>query len=112
MKMTKVLMIGSDISVKGGISSVVKQLLGHKWSDDIEIKYIPTHIEGSTVSKIKFFINSINAIIKSIIRENIDLLHIHMSYKGSFYRKYMIFKLGKYFNKRVIIHLHGSEFEC
>lgn len=34
-----------------------------------------------------------------------------MSYKGSFYRKYYVTKLCKRYNKRVIVHLHGSEFK-
>lgn len=34
-----------------------------------------------------------------------------MSYKGSFFRKYYVAKLCKKNNKKVIIHLHGSEFK-
>jgi glycosyltransferase involved in cell wall biosynthesis len=34
-----------------------------------------------------------------------------MSYKGSFYRKYYVSRLCKKHNKKVIIHLHGSEFK-
>jgi glycosyltransferase involved in cell wall biosynthesis len=34
-----------------------------------------------------------------------------MSYKGSFYRKYLIHRLCKKFGKKDIIHLHGSEFK-
>ena len=40
-----------------------------------------------------------------------NVLHIHMSYKGSFYRKYLIHRLCKKFGKKDIIHLHGSEFK-
>ena len=34
-----------------------------------------------------------------------------MSYKGSFFRKYYVTKLCKKNSKKVIIHLHGSEFK-
>lgn len=34
-----------------------------------------------------------------------------MSYKGSFYRKFIVIKISKIFKKKSILHLHGSEFE-
>lgn len=41
--------------------------------------------------------------------KNIKILHIHGASKGSFYRKYIIFFIGKYiFSKRVIYHIHGG----
>lgn len=50
--------------------------------------------------------------LKKLIKKNkFDVIHIHMSYKGSFYRKYYVTKLCKKNNKKVIIHLHGSEFK-
>lgn len=107
----KILMIGSDRSVKGGITSVVNQLLGYHWPDNIKIEYVSTYIEQSNIIKLLFFIkNYINILLKFLF-SNIDTIYIHMSYNGSFYRKYYIHKLCKLFNKKTIVHLHGSEFE-
>ena len=55
--MIKVLMVGNDPSVKGGITSVINQLLSHNWiQDGIEMKFIPTYIETNNLKKILFFI--------------------------------------------------------
>lgn len=106
-----ILMIGSDLSVNGGIVSVVKQFLNHDWNEEVDIEYIPTYIDENIIKKSIFFIKSIYKIIYCLIKNNIDIVHIHMAHTGSFYRKYIVFRVSKLFNKKVIIHLHGSEFK-
>lgn len=106
----KVLIIGSDLSVKGGITSVINRFLQYKWSN-VEIDLLPTYIEGNCINKILFFYKSLIIYIYRLIKSDFNIAHIHMSYKGSFFRKYLIVKLSKLFNKKVILHLHGSEFE-
>ena len=106
----RVLIVGSDSSVKGGITSVIDRFLNYNW-DNIEIELLPTYIEGSVVKRIFFFLKSIFKYINRLIKNNFDIAHIHMSYKGSFFRKYLIVKLNKLFKKKTILHLHGSEFE-
>lgn len=106
----KVLIVGSDSSVKGGITSVIDRFLNYKW-DYIDIELLPTYIEGSKLKRILFFLKGVVRYIKRLIKNDFDIVHIHMSYKGSFFRKFIIVKLSKLFNKKTIIHLHGSEFE-
>lgn len=108
----KVLMLGNHSSVKGGITSVIEQLRGYDWNEcEVEMKFIPTYIETNNIMKISYFLVAYMRIIFCFITFRPDVVHIHMSYKGSFRRKYLIFKLCRKFNIRNIIHLHGSEFE-
>lgn len=59
MKKIKVLMIGNHQSVKGGITSVIQQLLSFDWdSVGVEMKFIPTYIEASGIKKIAYFIRA------------------------------------------------------
>ena len=107
-----VYMMGSAPSLKGGMSSVVKQLLQHDWGTEMDICYIATHMSGSAAKRCCLFIKGYLHILFLMIfqRKKIDILYLHMSYKGSFTRKYLIYKLANAFGKKVIIHLHGSEF--
>lgn len=105
------LMCSSDKSVKGGINSVVTQLMNHDWGDDIEMSYLSTHINGNVFKKSMFFVKSYIQLHSLLLKNSFDIIHIHMSYKGSFKRKYMVAKACKRFDKKVIIHLHGSEFK-
>lgn len=108
----KVLMVGNHPSVKGGISSVISQLLEHDWSENnIKMKFIPTYIEANTLLKIVYYFIAYFKIRNIIRKDKPDVVHIHMSYKGSFFRKYQIHKLCKKYGVADIVHLHGSEFE-
>lgn len=110
--MIKVLMVGNDPSVKGGITSVINQLLSHNWiQDGIEMKFIPTYIETNNLKKILFFICAFKKIIKEFRYNKPDIVHMHMSYRGSFTRKFLIYKLCCIYNIPFIVHLHGSEFK-
>lgn len=112
MKKIKVLMIGSDNTVKGGITSVIVQLLKYDWSKkNIEMRFLPTYKSGNSIKKIMYFCKAYFKFLWLMVTYNPDLLHIHMSHNGSFYRKYIIHKTCKLFGKKDIIHLHGSEFK-
>lgn len=112
MKKIKVLMIGNHQSVKGGITSVIQQMLSFDWdSVGVEMKFIPTYIEASGIKKIAYFIRAYMNIEKAMRTNKPDIVHIHMSYRGSFYRKYAIHKLCKKYGVPDVIHLHGSEFQ-
>lgn len=108
----KVLMIGNNPKVKGGITTVISQLLTHDWKqEDIEMRFLPTYIDKTPVLKLAYFVGAYIRILIEMIINKPDVAHIHMSYKGSFTRKYMIHKLCRCFKVRDVIHLHGSEFK-
>lgn len=109
----RVLMVGNDPSVKGGISSVISQLVGHDWhADGISLGFIPTYIASNPVSKILFFARALCRLRKVIADSTTrpDVVHIHMSYRGSFVRKYQVHKLCRKYGVPDVIHIHGSEF--
>lgn len=110
--MIKVLMVGNDSSVKGGITSVINQLLQYNWKqNNIELEFIPTYVEKNNIMKIIFYISAYIKILMKFLVDKPQYVYMHMSYKGSFTRKYYIHKLCKIFGVKDIIHLHGSEFE-
>lgn len=108
---TRILMCSSARTEKGGMNSVIDQLMDHTWDESLEFSYLATHVSGNPVKKTLFFAKAYSQLKKLIKKNTFDIIHIHMSYKGSFYRKYAVTKLCKKNNKKVIIHLHGSEFK-
>ena len=110
--MVKVLMLGNDSSVKGGITTVINQFLEYDWKkDNIELKFIPTYIEKNNFAKVIFFVISYIKIFFYLVFWKPTLVHMHMSYKGSFTRAYLIHRLCICFKVKDIVHLHGSEFK-
>ncbi len=107
-----VLMVGNSPKVKGGISSVISQLQSYNWDDDgVNMAFIPTYEGGSNLHKVLFFGHAYLDIRKYILEKKPDIVHIHMSYKGSFSRKYMIHQLCIRNGIVDVVHMHGSEFE-
>jgi glycosyltransferase involved in cell wall biosynthesis len=45
-----------------------------------------------------------------LLAGRVELLHLHMAMKGSFWRKAIFLALGRLAGVPVVIHLHGSEF--
>ena len=108
----KVLMVGVHKSTKGGMWTVVDNYLkDENFMKKYNIKYIPTAVSGNAIKRI---IYSQYGIIKTFlytIFNNYDILHVHMSERMSVFRKGIIMKISKIRNAKVIIHMHGAEFE-
>ena len=103
-----ILQIGSDLSDKGGIATVMNEIISSRLGKKYNIKQISTYINGHAYKL--FFIAIIKIFMLNFIY-NIEIAHIHMASKGSFYRKSIIIRICKLFNIKVVLHAHGSEFE-
>ncbi len=106
----RVLMVGSHLSVKGGIVSVLKNYLSYEGWKETEISFVPTHMEGAVWKKAWFFLKSLVQIRKLLKAGLFDIVHIHVSERGSFTRKSMILRMAKRKHCKVILHHHGAEF--
>lgn len=104
-----VVLVGSDLNDKGGITTVISNIYNTSLKDEFHMKFIPTYISNSTYQWILLYIISLFKILYFCLFEKNSIYHIHVSYKGSFYRKLIIVMLLKLFNKKVIMHFHGSE---
>jgi glycosyltransferase involved in cell wall biosynthesis len=90
------------------VGSVIKV-----YSQKFEVfNFITTHKEGNTLSKgFTFALSLFKNFFTLITNQKIKIIHIHGASYGSFYRKFIIFLIGKYlFKKKIIYHIHGAEF--
>ena len=104
----KVLMIGPSRSANGGISAVVNEYYKAGLDDKCELEYYASTATGNIFVKIDYFTKAILHMKKAISRN--DVIHIHMSKNGSFFRKYFFAKEAKKQNKKIVIHIHSSQF--
>lgn len=110
-KKINILMCCSDLSVKGGMVSVLKNYLEYDNWQNVNIIFTPTHVEKSNALKVILFLKAIIKITYLSILKKIDIAHLHVSERGSIYRKLIIAKICKMNNIKVILHHHGAEFE-
>ncbi len=105
----RILVIGPALEQKGGMASVQKLIL-KEMSDTFEVKHLSTHDEGSTGHRVRIFWMALIALTGKLLRNQVDLAHLHVSEKGSVLRKILIMLVLKAFGKPVVMHTHGCEF--
>ena len=105
----KVLMIGPGRDVRGGISTVVNQYYEAHLDNAVDLKYIATMEDGSKFKKLLVAAKAVIQFNRCV--KKYDIVHIHMSQRASFCRKRYFIKNAKTVGKKVIIHMHGSEFD-
>lgn len=107
----KVLLTGPDYqNHRGGIGAV---LATYK-SFFETFHFIPSYRPfDSNLKKISFFNKQMFAIGKALRKnKQYEIVHIHGSHSGSFYRKLVVFYVAKKIHHRkVIYHLHSSDYD-
>ena len=92
---------------KGGVASVMAEY---------KKIYPKAYFVSSTNSKNK--LTKICGVIWGIInflfllstRPHIKIIHIHGASYSSFYRKFLFFRISRFFGKKVIYHIHGGKY--
>ncbi len=105
----KILMVGPDLSLHGGIVSVVQGYLDGglpKACDDFE--YLGTGVGSSMVGKSFAFIRALVRYARAV--PSYDIVHLHISSRGSYKRKSIMARMAHKAGKRVILHDHDGEF--
>ena len=102
-------MVGPDLALHGGIVSVVKGYLEGglpQACDDFE--YLGTGVGSSKLGKSVAFARTLVR-YKRIMPEY-DIVHLHISARGSYKRKSIMARMARKAGKRIILHDHDGEF--
>ena len=109
--MINVLMCGSVLSVKGGMVSVVKNYLNYKDWEDVDIRYIPTHINANKYVLVLYFMWAYIKILCLALIGKVDIVHLHTAERGSFFRKAFLVQTFNILGIKTVMHHHAAEFE-
>lgn len=105
----KVLMIGPDRSVHGGISGVVNNYYDAGLHHKIDLCYIGTMVEGSKGRKLLQAVKAYLCFFTKLF--GCEIVHVNMASDSSYYRKSVFIRTAKCFRKKIVIHQHGGNFE-
>lgn len=105
----KVCMIVPSFSAKGGIATVVNGYKKSQLEKKYDIRYIESYCDGYKLSKIYKAVQAYIIFLKEVIFNRPDLLHVHSSFGGSFYRKLPFIIIASWLNIPIINHIHGSD---
>ena len=107
-------MTGVDRATKGGMWTVASNYLESPvYRESVNVDYVATatRYEASVFSKAVRSFTSIMKIGKSLRKERFDLVHIHMSERGSYFRAEAISRIAHRMGVPVVIHMHGGSFD-
>lgn len=105
----RVLMAGSAPEERGGMATVTTLLLQHG-SRVADLRMAVTHREGSAASRLTLWLSGTARVLAALAAGRVDVLHAHVSERGSVLRKGLLVLLAKAFRVPVVLHCHGAEF--
>lgn len=108
-KKINVLMVGVDSGRIGGMWSVAEMYISNtEFNNEVNLKYIPTSTGGSTLKRLCKMIQGFLKILIYLIKNDVDIVHVHMAEKGSVFRKGMVIWLANCFGAKTIIQMHAG----
>lgn len=103
----EILFIGPSVDGKGGISMLLSF-----YSKSLEsFNHIPTYKQTNKLNQYWIVCIAIFKLIYFCLFKKVKIIHIHSASRNSFFRKSIFVLISKFFNKKVILHLHGGAFE-
>lgn len=104
----KVLMVGPDRGVHGGISALVNSYIEAGLSDKVSLKYIGTMKEGGKIKKLFVAFFAYVDFLLSV--GNYDIVHVNFSSDSSFMRKSLFIRAAHRRGRKILLHQHGGDF--
>lgn len=107
------LTFATSIQGRGGISSVIQVLNNSLFFTKTKSRVICCHRNGNKYFGLARLLSFVTALLQLAYFScfyNVGIVHVHMASRGSYSRKSIIIRLAKKFGAKVIIHLHGGEF--
>ncbi len=100
----------ASTSAKGGMASFVSTMRETQLWSDWHIRIIWTHDNGHTLRRLVIFGFALVEFAIRLLANRPDVVHLHVSQKGSFFRKAILAWTCFAIRTPVIIHIHGSSF--
>ena len=109
MDKIKILMLGESLDRQGGIVSVEKLIIKQAPAK-IEIRHLSTLPNGAAVRKILVFVQAVGVLFCNLLKQEADIVHIHVSERGSAFRQALTTIIAWLLGKPVILHAHSADF--
>jgi glycosyltransferase involved in cell wall biosynthesis len=105
-----VLMVGTSVDVRGGISTVVRGYREGGLFERFTVRYVATHVDGGAFAKVRAALRGYAAVIVALLTLDAPLVHVHLASRASFWRKSVVCLMALLRRRPYILHVHGAEF--
>lgn len=104
----RVLQVGPDPRIGGGMASALRGLLESPLAERFELEVDPTYKGPERLGGIVVFAAALVRLILWSVRGRGRIVHIHATVRGSSYRKAICVVLAKALGRRVILQMHSG----
>ena len=112
MGKTKVLVVGSSLNDKGGIVTVIAGMMASaELKARCELRHIETYLHAGLARRAAVYFSGLLRFLLALLLFRPHVVHVHMSIRGSLYRKSVVIFLSRLFRIPVLAHMHGSDFQ-
>ncbi|MBR8066882.1 glycosyltransferase family 4 protein [Burkholderia ambifaria] len=108
----RVLHVGPGYGQRGGVASVLDELVAQRdaFADaSIQLAFVGTHGFRKVRDAAGFAWLDVARFLRVVW--SVDVVHFHVSERGSFYRKLLLCRIAKLCRRRVVFHLHSGNFD-
>ena len=91
------------------MATVAATLLRHG-TDHVDLHAIPTHVDGSAARRLRAWATGSLRVFSLLATRRVDVLHLHVSERGSVLRKGLIVVATTIARVPVLLHCHGAQF--
>lgn len=107
----RVCMVVPSFTAKGGITSVVSGYRDSQLTKDYDVRFVETYCDGGIFKKIVKAMTAYLKFAQIAFFWKPDIVHIHTSFGGSFYRKSVIIRMASFAGIPIVNHVHGADFK-
>ncbi|MCU1289128.1 MAG: glycosyl transferase group 1 [Acidobacteria bacterium] len=107
----RILMVGMHLTkTRGGISTLISEILNSSLKDEFEFVYIESQAEDfGGVGKALLAVRAVLLFIFNCILKRPHLIYVHLGSNASLYRESFFIFLAKLLRKPVIAHFHAGD---
>lgn len=106
------LMVGPGPEEQGGVASVVAAYREGGLFDDGQVRMLASFRAGGAATKLAAAGAALLRFLGALPRGRVDVLHVHVSSRASFWRKALFIWPALLARRRVVFHLHGGGFQA
>jgi glycosyltransferase involved in cell wall biosynthesis len=105
--------VATSLTGQGGIATVLSTLQQTGFFKRTNSVLVTSHKQGK-LGKLSMFVNffiAFSHLTVLLLSNRVGVVHFHMASRGSYSRKSLLVRIAKKLQAKVIIHLHGAEFQ-
>lgn len=104
----RILQMGPDPSIGGGMAAAMRGLLSSPLAERYELEVVPTYRGPKRLPGLGIYCLALARLSAWSLRGRGRIVHIHATVRGSTYRKSLCVLLAKALRRRVVLHVHSG----